>query len=95
MSDQTPLPSQRAPRVPPADDLRARLTAYEDALRGIAAAAIAARRTPYRLDALQTMLADVEHHLSSLIVLGFVPPNSNRPVTTSAPLDPRDPRALQ
>lgn len=70
-----------------------RVAAYEDALRGIAAAAIAARRTPYRLTALQTMLCDVEHHLSSLIVLGAVPPNTGRPVTSSAPLDPRDPRA--
>lgn len=41
------------------------------------------------------MLADVEHHLSTLIVLGFVPGDTGRPVTTSAPLDPRDPRALQ
>lgn len=73
----------------------ARVEAYEDALRGIAAAAIAARRTPHRLDALQTMLVDVEHHLSSLIVLGAVPPNTDRPVTSSAPLNPRDPRALQ
>lgn len=75
-----------------ADDA-ARVTAYEDALRGIAAATVAARRTPHRLDALQTMLVDVEHHLSSLIALGYVPPQG-RPVTSSAPLDPRDPRAL-
>lgn len=73
----------------------ARVTAYEDALRGIAAATIAARRTPHRLDALQTMLCDVEHHLSSLIALGYVPPNTDRTVTSSAPLNPRDPRALQ
>lgn len=71
-----------------------RVTAYEDALRGIAAAAVIARRTPYDRGALQTMLADVEHHLSSLIAHGFVPPQG-RPVTSSAPLDPSDPRALQ
>lgn len=74
---------------------QARVTAYEDALRGIAAAAVIARRTPYNRQALQTMLADVEHHLSSLIVLGYVPPNTNRPVTSSAPIDPHDPRALR
>lgn len=71
-----------------------RVTAYEDALRGIAAAAVVARRTPRDLQSLQTMLCDVEHHLSTLIVLGHVSPASNRPVTSSAPLDPRDPRAL-
>lgn len=73
---------------------QARMTAYEDALRGIAAAAVIARRTPHDLGALQTMLADTEHHLSSLIALGFIPPQG-RPVTSSAPLDPHDPRALR
>jgi hypothetical protein len=66
-----------------------RVTAYEDALRGIALAAGAARRTPYSLSALQTMLADVEHHLSTLIVTGYVPANTGRPVTTSADLTNR------
>lgn len=70
-----------------------RLSAYADALRGVAAAAVIARRTPYNMHALQTMLNDVEHHLSTLIVLGFVPGDTGRPVTSSAPLDPRDPRA--
>ena len=55
-----------------------RVTAYEDALRGIAAAAVIARRTPYDRGALQTMLTDVEHHLSSLIALGFVPTGPSR-----------------
>jgi hypothetical protein len=73
----------------------ARVTAYEDSLRGIAAAAVIARRTPYNMQALQTMLADVEHHLNSLIVLGYVPGDTGRPVTTSLPLNPRDPRALE
>lgn len=73
----------------------ARVRAYEDSLRGIAAAAVIARRTPYSMQALQTMLADVEHHLSTLIVLGYVPGDTGRPVTASAPLDPRDPRALR
>lgn len=74
-----------------------RVQAYEDALRGIAAAAVAARarvrgiRLPE--DAGATLLADVEHHLSSLIVLGYVPNGAGRPVTTSAPL-PGDRRAL-
>ena len=61
-----------------------RVTAYEDALRNIAAGAIAARRQPHSITALQTFLADVEHHLNTLIVLGVVPPNSGRPITSSA-----------
>lgn len=47
---------------------------YEDALRNIAAATVRARRTPHSLQALQQMLCDVEHHLTSLIVLDAVPP---------------------
>lgn len=74
-----------------------RTQAYEDALRGIAYAAGMARRRVrgFRLpeDAAQTLLADVEHHLSSLIVLGFVPGDTGRPVTSSAPLGDR--RALE
>ena len=50
-----------------------RVAAYEDALRGIAGAVVVARRTPYDQVALQTLLADVEHHLTSLIVRGAVP----------------------
>ena len=68
----------------------ARVAAYEDALRGIAAAAVACRARVRGFtvppDAAQTLLADVEHHLSSLIALDAVPPPSGRPVTSSAPL---------
>lgn len=66
-----------------------RQVAYEDALRGIALATVTARRTPHNLAALQTMLTDVEHHLSSLIALGYVPRDSGRPVTSSAHPDDR------
>jgi hypothetical protein len=57
--------------------------AYEDALRNIAAAVVAAGRQRYDLVTLQSMLADIEHQLSSLIVLGFVPPESDRVIVTS------------
>lgn len=60
-----------------------RLQRYEDALRGIAAAAILARRRSGNLLALQSFLADVEHHLTSLIVLGAVPADTGRPTTVS------------
>lgn len=54
-----------------------RVQAYEDALRGIALAAVTcrARVSGFHIpaDAAQTFLADVEHHLSSLIVHGTVP----------------------
>ena len=57
--------------------------AQADALRGIAAAAILARRRSGNLIALQSFLADVEHHLNSLIVLGAVPVDTGRPATVS------------
>lgn len=75
-----------------------RLAAYEDALRGIAAAAVACRARVrgfvIPLDAAGTLLADVEHHLSSRVALGAVPSPGGRPVTSSAPL-PGSPRAVE
>lgn len=54
-----------------------------DALRGIAAAAVLARRRSNDLLALQSFLCDVEHHLTSLIVLGAIPEATGRPPTVS------------
>lgn len=54
-----------------------------DALRGIAAAAVLARQRVGSLLALQSFLADVEHHLSTLIVLDAIPTDTGRPITVS------------
>lgn len=61
-----------------------RVEAYEDALRTIAAATITARRQTTRMGTLypgagEALLVDVEHALSSLVVLGAVP-TPRRPI---------------
>lgn len=68
----------------------AQVAAYEDALRTIAAAVVTARARVYghmqRLpqEAGEELLADCEHALSSLIVLGAVPaPHTALPSPTS------------
>lgn len=73
-----PVPGEE-PWLPaqPVDERRfgvTRLEAYEDALRGIAAATVQARSSRSR-DAGATLLTEVERQLAALIALGFVPPD--------------------
>lgn len=83
MTDQTPLPSQRAPRIPTDEDKADtygvdRMQAYGDALRGIAAATVTARSRATGMGQLRpedgaALLVECERQLSALIALGYVP----------------------